>query len=69
MHVGKDAAFEFTDAAPVEVGGVAVLLVAGYDAALAADALRHVEMKAILFTDAGRARRDELQQIAAAKQR
>jgi hypothetical protein len=47
------AAFDFADATPVEVRGVAVLFIAGDDAALAADALRHIEVEAVLFTRPG----------------
>jgi len=42
LGVGVVAAFDFTDAAPVDGSGVAVLFVTGNDAALAADALGHV---------------------------
>src|SRR4030095_8869316 len=41
------AALNLADATPVDRRGVAVLLVAGDDAALAADALPHVEVEAI----------------------
>jgi hypothetical protein len=44
------SAFDFADSPPVDVGWVAVLLVAGDHAALASDALRHVEVEAVLFT-------------------
>ncbi len=47
--VGEVASFDFAHTPPVHRGGIAVLLAAGYDAALAADALRHVEVKAILL--------------------
>ena len=40
----------FADAPPVERSRIAVLLIAGHHAALAADALRHVEVKSILLT-------------------
>src|SRR6185312_3244184 len=48
--VGIGAAFEFADTPPVDVGGVAVLLVAGDLAGAAADALGHVEVEAVLLT-------------------
>jgi acyl-CoA synthetase (NDP forming) len=44
-------------APPVDGGRVAVLLVTGDDAALAADALAHVEVKSVLLAGAWRARR------------
>ena len=49
LRIGIQAAFDFSDPPPVNVGGISVLLVAGHDAALAADALRHIEMKAVLL--------------------
>src|ERR1019366_4047788 len=49
LRVGVVAAFDLADAPPVEVRRIAVLFVAGYDTAFAANALRHVEVKAILF--------------------
>ena len=49
VGVGPCAAFDLADAPPAEVGGVAVLLVAGDLAGAAADALGHVEVEAILF--------------------
>jgi len=42
--------FDFTNAAPVDRGWIPVLLVAGDHAALATDALRHVEVEPILFS-------------------
>lgn len=50
LRVGIPAAFDFTDAPPVDVRRIAVLFVASDDAALTTDALRHVEVKTILFT-------------------
>jgi hypothetical protein len=47
--VGPGAAFDFSDATPTEIGGIAVLLVAGDFAGAAADALGHVEVEAVLF--------------------
>ena len=49
MRVGVGAAFDLADAAPANVGGVAVLLVAGDLAGAAADALGHVEVEAVLL--------------------
>ena len=49
LRVGIPATFDFADAAPIDVRGISVLFVAGDDTAFAADALRHVEVKAILF--------------------
>ncbi len=59
LRVGIGAAFDLADAAPDDVGGVAVLLVAGDLAGAAADALGHVEVEAILFAFFERARGDE----------
>jgi hypothetical protein len=42
-------ALDFTDAPPVQLRRITILFVAGHDAALAADTLRHVEVKSILF--------------------
>lgn len=50
---GVRATFDLSHSPPEYVGRIAVLFVAGYDAALAADALRHVEVKAILLARAG----------------
>ena len=50
------AAFDFAHAPPVDVGRISVLLVAGHHAAFAADALRHVEVKAVLFSRLQRSR-------------
>ncbi len=52
---GKPSAFDLADAPPVDRRRVAVLLVAGDDAALAADALPHVHVEAVLLAG-GRAR-------------
>jgi hypothetical protein len=49
--------FDFADASPIDGRGVSVLFVAGDDAALAADAFAHVDVKAILLARARRARR------------
>ena len=45
----KDATLDFTNAAPVDVGGVGVMFIAGDDTAFATNALCHVEMEAVLF--------------------
>jgi hypothetical protein len=50
-------AFDLADAPPVDGGRVAVLLVARDHAALAADALPHVEVEAVLLARLERARR------------
>ena len=57
MRVRIPAAFDLADAAPVDRRRVAVLLVAGDDAALAADAAAHVEVKPVLLAGPRRARR------------
>ena len=59
LRVRIVAAFHFAHAPPVEFRGISVLLVAGHHAALAADALRHVEVKAVLFAVFERTRRDQ----------
>ncbi len=53
LRVRVVPAFDFADAPPVDARGIAVLLVARHHAALAADALRHIEVKAILLTGSG----------------
>ena len=50
----KPSALDFTNAAPIDLCGIAVLLVAGDDAALAADAQPHVHVEAVLLAGAGR---------------
>src|SRR5260370_11759707 len=47
LRLRIDAAFDLADAAPIELRGVAVLLVARHHAAFATDALRHIEVEAI----------------------
>jgi hypothetical protein len=49
LRIRIPAAFDFTDATPIDVRGISVLLVASHNATLASDALGHVEMKAILL--------------------
>ena len=51
------SAFDLLDASPVDRGRIPVLLVAGHDATLAADAAAHVEVKPVLLSRAGRASR------------
>jgi hypothetical protein len=43
------AAFDFADPPPVDFSRIAVLLVASHHTTLAPDALRHIEMKAVLL--------------------
>jgi hypothetical protein len=50
LGIGIKAALNFSNPPPVDVGRISVLLVASYHAALAADTLRHVEMKPVLLT-------------------
>jgi len=49
MREGISAAFDFSHPPPEDIGGIAILLVARHHATFAADALRHVEMKSVLF--------------------
>src|SRR5438552_4332756 len=49
LRVWINAAFDLAHAAPIELRGVAVLLVARDHAAFATDTLRHIEVEAILF--------------------
>jgi D-aminopeptidase len=55
VHRRKPAALNLTNTPPVDRRRVGVLFVAGDDAALAADALRHVHMKTVLLALCGRA--------------
>src|SRR5688500_44265 len=55
--VGKEPALDVADPPPVDRRRIPVLLVAGDDAALAADALLHVEVKAVLLAGLECARR------------
>ncbi len=57
-RVGIPAASDFSDAAPVDIRRVSILFVAGDDATFAADALRHVEVEAVLFAEFESALRD-----------
>ena len=58
VRIGIPPAFDFSHPAPVDFGGIPVLLVTRYDAALAPNALRHVEMKAVLLAILRRTLRD-----------
>jgi len=49
LRVWVPTAFDFSDAAPVNVCWISILFVACDDATFAAYALGHVEVKAILF--------------------
>ena len=49
LGVGIGTALNFTHPPPLNAGRVVILLVAGYLATVAADALRHVEVEAVLF--------------------
>lgn len=49
LRVGIPPACDFTDAPLVNIRGISVLFIAGDDATFAADALRHVEVKAALL--------------------
>ena len=51
LRVGVPSAFNFTNAPPVDGSGISVLLVASDDATLAADAFRHVKVKAVLLAE------------------
>jgi hypothetical protein len=53
--VGIPPTFDFADASPVDRRRIAILLVARHDAALAADALAHVEVEAVLLSRSRRA--------------
>src|SRR6185436_7067558 len=55
LRVRIPAAFDLSDAPPVDRRGIAVLFVAGDHAALAADALAHVDVKAVLLAGSRRA--------------
>jgi hypothetical protein len=53
------SALHFADPPPVKTSRVPVLLVTRDDATLATDALRHIEVKTVLFTRFKRTRRNE----------
>jgi len=52
--VGIDSSLYLADATPENIRRVSILLIACHDAALAPNALSHVEVKAILFPRARR---------------
>jgi hypothetical protein len=49
MRIGIPSAFDLSHPSPIDVRRISVLLVAGYNAALATDALRHIKVKAVLL--------------------
>jgi hypothetical protein len=49
LGVRVPSTLDFTDSSPVDVGRIAVLLVASDNTTLATDALGHVEMKSVLL--------------------
>jgi hypothetical protein len=49
LRVGVPTAFNLPNATPVDVRGISILLITGHNAALAADALGHVEVETVLF--------------------
>jgi hypothetical protein len=51
LRVRVPAAFDFTDAPPIDVCGISVLLVASDNATLAPDTLRHVKVKTVLLAN------------------
>ena len=50
VGVGPRATLDLANAPPAEIGGIAILLIAGHLTGAAANALRHVEMEAILLS-------------------
>src|SRR6185312_13350836 len=50
--------FHFAHPPPIDCGWIAILLIASHYATLATDALRHIEVKTILFAGPQRAFRD-----------
>jgi hypothetical protein len=60
LRQGIIASLNFAHPAPVQLSGVPVLLVARHNATLAADALRHIEVEAVLFARVWAARRYQL---------
>jgi hypothetical protein len=60
MRVRIYSAFDLADTSPENVRWIAILFVASDDTAFASNALRHVEMKAILLTGCGRSRHPAL---------
>ena len=51
LRIRVPATFNFADAPPIDVRGIAVLLIASNDATLATDTLRHVKVKAVLLAN------------------
>ena len=49
LGIGIKATLDFPHPPPVNIGGISVLLITSHDTALAANALRHVEVETILF--------------------
>jgi hypothetical protein len=49
LRIRIPATFDFSDATPIDVRGISVLLVASHNATFASDALSHVEVKAVLL--------------------
>jgi len=59
LSIGIPATLNFSNASPINIRGIAILLVASHNAALAADAFGHVEMKTILLVGRERPLRNE----------
>jgi hypothetical protein len=59
LRVRIVAAFNFAHPPPIQRRRISILLIARHHAAFAADALRHVEVKPVLFAGLGRAQRDQ----------
>lgn len=55
LRIGIPTSFDLTDTAPIDLRGISILLIAGHYTAFAANALGHVEVKAILLTGLKRA--------------
>jgi hypothetical protein len=49
LSIGIPPTFDFTDATPIDMGGISILLVASDYTALATDALCHIEVKTVLL--------------------
>jgi hypothetical protein len=58
-RIRVNPAFDFADTPPVKVCGITVLLVTCHLAGAAADALRHIEVKAVLLSRRERAVRHQ----------
>src|SRR5437762_11449802 len=59
LCVGIKAALDFSDSPPINFSWISVLLIASHHAAFAADALRHIEVKAILLAQLQRPLRNQ----------